>query len=110
MSETSSWNIVKTAKKEEKKDTYKPDKRISKIYEAKEKFKSEMRQEKFKQWLNRLNTKNISINNILNNLCRDVENIVTESGFTISNKKILRDNKKTRFYSSSQLNVRSLNS
>lgn len=105
MSETSSWNIVKTAKKEEKKDTYKPDKRISKIYEAKEKFNSEMRQEKFKQWLNRLNTKNISINNILNNLCRDVENIVTESGFTISNKKILRDEISTFIYKESVPNA-----
>tara|TARA_R110001592_G_scaffold38722_7_gene127655 strand:+ start:700 stop:1032 length:333 start_codon:yes stop_codon:yes gene_type:complete len=105
MSEPISWNIIKTEKKEEKKDTYKPDKRISKIYEAKEKFNSEMRQEKFKQWLNRLNTKNISINNILNNLCRDVENIVTESGFTISNKKILRDEISTFIYKESVPNA-----
>ena len=43
MSEPISWNIIKTVKKEEKKEEYKPDKRISKIYEAKEKFNSEMR-------------------------------------------------------------------
>jgi hypothetical protein len=105
MSETSSWNIVKTAKKEEKKNTYKPDKRISKIYEAKEKFNSEMRQKKFKQWLNRKNTENTSINNILNNLCRDMEKIVTESGFTISNKKILRDEIATFIYKESVPNA-----
>ena len=101
MSEPISWNIIKTVKKEEKKEEYKPDKRISKIYEAKEKFNSEMRQKKFKQWLNRKNIENISINNILNNLCRDIEKVVTESGFTITNKKILRDEIATFIYKES---------
>ena len=49
------WSKTKDVKnienEDEKKDEYKPDKRIAKIFEAKERYAREMRQEKFLRWL-----------------------------------------------------------
>ena len=101
------WVINKAKKKEEQNfDNYNKDNKILKILEAQEKRNSINRQEKFKKWLERKSIENISIYNILNNLCRDIENIVTESGFTISNKKILRDEVATFVYKESRPNAK----
>ena len=96
------WVINKTTKNEEKNVVrYNQDEKIVKILEAQEKRNRENRQEKFKKWLERKSIENLSIYDILNNLCIDIENIVTDSGFTISNKKILRDEVATFIYKES---------
>ena len=85
------WGINKVVKDEENKDEYKPDERIKRIYEAQREYARQVRQKKFRQWLNEYTDQNIKINEVLCNLCKDIEKTVNESGFTISNEKRLRD-------------------
>jgi len=78
------------------------DNKIQKIYEARIERERVTRHEKFKQWLHKKDTDNIKMNDILNNLCRDIRDIVTDTGFTISNEKILRDEVATFIYKESR--------
>ena len=92
------WGINKVVKDEENKDEYKPDERIKRIYEAQREYDRQARHKKFKKWLNEYTDQDIRINEVLCNLCKDIEHIVNESGFAISNEKRLRDEVATFIY------------
>lgn len=95
------WVINKVNDKEEDKTQINNnDNKIQNIYEAKIERERVKRHEKFKQWLEK-GSENTKMNDILNNLCRDVQEIVTNTGFTISNEKILRDEIATFIYKES---------
>tara|TARA_B110000261_G_C12821911_1_gene252629 strand:+ start:165 stop:500 length:336 start_codon:yes stop_codon:yes gene_type:complete len=95
------WVINKVNDKEEDKTQINNnDNKIQNIYEAKIERERAKRHEKFKQWLEK-KAENTKMNYILNNLCRDVQEIVTNTGFTISNEKILRDEIATFIYKES---------
>ena len=86
------WSINKVVdKKDEKKKEYREDRTIARIYEAKRKFAEERRRAKFQEWLNTYTEKDITVYEIINNLCREVFKTINDSGNTISNEKILRD-------------------
>jgi len=95
------WVINKVNNKEENKIHINNDNKILNIYEAKIERERKDRHEKFNQWLHKKGPENIKMNDILNNLCRDVQEIVTNTGFTISNEKILRDEIATFIYKES---------
>ena len=95
------WVINKVNDKEEDKTQINNnDNKIQNIYEAKIERERVKRHEKFKRWLEK-GSENTKMNDILNNLCRDVQEIVTNTGFTISNEKILRDEIATFIYKES---------
>ena len=100
------WGINKVVKEKENKDEYKPDERIKRIYEAKSKFEKEQRHETFQNWLRECTDQNIQIKDILNHLCRDVFATINESGFTIQNEKLLRDEIATFIYKESIVNAK----
>ena len=88
--------INKVVKDEEKKDEYKPDERIKRIYEAKREYARKARQEKFKRWLNEYTDQNIKINEVLCNLCKDIESFKEIRGYIyntyLNNNKIYNKN------------------
>lgn len=92
------WGINKVVKEKENKDEYKPDERIKRIYEAQRKYAKQARHEKFQKWLSEYTDQNTRINQVLCNLCKDIEQAVNESGFQISNEKRLRDEVATFIY------------
>ena len=94
------WGITKDVKniENEDKDEYKPDKRITRIYEAKRAYEKKERQKNFQRWLHEYNEKNIQIKQIITHLCNDTFSMIRTNGFTISNEKILRDEIATFIY------------
>jgi|TARA_B110000879_G_C11130809_1_gene495948 hypothetical protein len=94
------WVINKVNNKEDKTQINNKDNKIQNIYDAKIERERVKRHEKFKRWLEK-GSENTKMNDILNNLCRDVQEIVTNTGFTISNEKILRDEIATFIYKES---------
>jgi|TARA_B110000971_G_C19988064_1_gene490572 hypothetical protein len=94
------WVINKTTN-ENKTQINNKDNKIQNIYDAKIERERVKRHEKFKQWLQKKDSENTKMNDILNNLCRDIRDIVTGTGFTISNEKILRDEVATFIYKES---------
>ena len=102
MDKSNVWSINKVNNKEENKiQLDNRDNIIQKIYEAKIERERAQRHEKFKRWLHMKDSENIEMNDILNNLCRDIHDIVTDTGFIISNEKILRDEIATFIYKES---------
>tara|TARA_B110000977_G_C10993767_1_gene461018 strand:+ start:194 stop:529 length:336 start_codon:yes stop_codon:yes gene_type:complete len=102
MDKSNAWSINKVNNKEENKiQLDNRDNIIQKIYEAKIERERVQRHEKFKRWLHTKDSENIEMNDILNHLCRDIHDIVTETGFIISNEKILRDEIATFVYKES---------
>ena len=94
------WNInkVNTIDIEDKEKSYKPDERIKRIYEAKRKYARKARHEKFQRWLTEYTDKNIQIKEVLLHMCKEIERVVNESGFAITNEKRLRDEVATFIY------------
>ena len=86
------WNInkVNTIDIEDKEKSYKPDERIKRIYEAKREYARKARHEKFQRWLTEYTDKNVQIKEVL--LCKEIERVVNESGFAITNEKDLEMN------------------
>ena len=95
------WVINKVNDKEDKTQINNKDNKIQNIYDAKIERERVNRHENFKRWLQKKGSENTKMNDILNNLCRDVQEIVTNTGFTISNEKILRDEIATFIYKES---------
>ena len=89
------------SKKEEKKDEYKPDIRLQRLWKGLEEIKRNHRHEQFQNWLEEnqdYGENTISVNDILNRFCHDVFNIITKNGLVISNEKQLRNEIATFVY------------
>ena len=70
-------NVNTDSKKEEKKDEYKPDIRLQRLWKSLEENERKLRHEKFQNWLEEnqdYGENSISVNDILNHFCRDVFN------------------------------------
>lgn len=89
---------VTNIKEEDKDDKYKPDSRIAKIFEAKEEYARQRRQENFQLWLEEYNEKNMTIKEMLNLMCKEVVTTVQKNGLSITNEKRLRDEIATFVY------------
>ena len=89
---------VTNIKEEDKVDKYKPDSRIVKIFEAKEEYARQRRQENFQLWLQEYNEKNMTIKEMLNLMCKEVVTTAQKNGFSITNEKRLRDEIATFVY------------
>lgn len=97
-------NVNIDSKKEEKKDEYKPDIRLQRLWKSLEEIKRKQRHENFQNWLEEnqdYGENSIPVNDILNRFCRDVFNIITKNGFVISNEKQLRNEIATFVYKTS---------
>jgi len=97
-------NVNTDSKKEEKKDEYKPDIRLQRLWKSLEENERKLRHEKFQNWLEEnqdYGENSISVNDILNHFCRDVFNVITKNGFVISNEKQLRNEIATFVYKTS---------
>ena len=97
-------NMNTDSKKEDKKDEYKPDIRLQRLWKSLEEMKTKQRHEKFQNWLEEnhdYGENTILVNDILNQFCRDVFNIVTKNGYVISNEKQLRNEIATFVYKTS---------
>lgn len=97
-------NLNTQSKKEEKKDEYKPDIRLQRLWKGLEEIKRNHRHEQFQNWLEEnhdYGENTVSTNDILNQFCRDVFNVITKNGFTISNEKQLRNEIATFVYKTS---------
>ena len=94
-------NVNTDSKKEEKKDEYKPDIRLQRLWKSLEENERKLRHEKFQNWLEEnqdYGENTISVNDILNRFCHDVFNIITKNGLVISNEKQLRNEIATFVY------------
>jgi len=101
------WKINKTEDKkqeQEETDEYKPDMRFKKLLESLEENKRQQRHKKFQNWLNKsynYSDNEVYVEDILNNLCKDVFQLVKRNGYTISNEKQLRNEIATFVYKES---------
>ena len=101
------WKINRTEDKkqeQEKTDEYKPDARLKKLWESLEENKRQRRHKKFQNWLNKsynYSDNEVHVEDILNNLCKDVFQLVKRNGYTISNEKQLRNEIATFVYKES---------
>ena len=101
------WKINKAEDKkqeQEKTDEYKPDMRLKKLWESLEENKRQHRHKKFQNWLNKsynYSDNEVYVEDILNNLCKDVFQLVKRNGYTISNEKQLRNEIATFVYKES---------
>ena len=94
----------KQEQEQEKTDEYKPDMRLKKLWESLEENKRQRRHKKFQNWLNKsynYSDNEVYVEDILDNLCKDVFKLVKRNGYTISNEKQLRNEIATFVYKTS---------
>ena len=97
-------NMNTDSKKEEKKDEYKPDIRVQRLWKSLEENKRKQRHEAFHKWLKneyKYGENFIEVEEILEHLCKDVFKMVNEHGLTITNEKQLRNEIATFVYKES---------
>ena len=95
-------NMNTDSKKEEKKDEYKPDIRVQRLWKSLEENKRKQRHEAFHKWLKneyKYGENFIEVEEILEHLCKDVFKMLNEHGLTITNEKQLRNELATFIYS-----------
>tara|TARA_B100001996_G_C18392674_1_gene489825 strand:+ start:38 stop:361 length:324 start_codon:yes stop_codon:yes gene_type:complete len=97
-------NMNTDSKKEEKKDEYKPDIRVQRLWKSLEENKRKQRHEAFHKWLKneyKYGENFIEVEEILEHLCKDVFKMLNEHGLTITNEKQLRNEIATFVYKES---------
>ena len=97
-------NMNTDSKKEEKKDEYKPDIRVQRLWKSLEENKRKQRHEAFHKWLKneyKYGENFIEVEEILEHLCKDVFKMLNEHGLTITNEKQLRNEIATFVYKTS---------
>ena len=97
-------NMNTDSKKEEKKDEYKPDIRVQRLWKSLEENRRKQRHEAFHKWLKneyKYGENFIEVEEILEHLCKDVFKMLNEHGLTITNEKQLRNEIATFVYKES---------
>jgi len=97
-------NMNTDLKKKEKKDEYKPDIRVQRLWKSLEENKRKQRHEAFHKWLKneyKYGENFIEVEEILEHLCKDVFKMLNEHGLTITNEKQLRNEIATFVYKES---------